>query len=160
MPLVRIDLRKGKDLTYRQEIGRVVYEAIVAVAGVPANARFQVVSEHDADNFLFDPGYLGVDRSDDLVIIQITWNEGRTVDLKKASTRRSLTGSQRHRASAPRMSSSTSSTSGRRTGPLARAKPSTRLGKTRTGKERLVSGVERAEKNPLCQILTDYKYSI
>ena len=37
MPLVRIDLRKGKDLTYRQEIGRVVYEAMVAVAGVPAN---------------------------------------------------------------------------------------------------------------------------
>jgi 4-oxalocrotonate tautomerase len=84
MPLVRIDLRKGKDLTYRQEIGRVVYEAMVAVAGVPANARFQVVSEHDADNFLFDAGYLGIDRSDDLVIIQITWNEGRTAGQKKA----------------------------------------------------------------------------
>jgi phenylpyruvate tautomerase PptA (4-oxalocrotonate tautomerase family) len=85
MPLVRIDLRKGKDLTYRQEIGRVVYEAMFAVGvGVPANARFQVVSEHDADNFLFDPGYLGIDRSDDLVIIRITWNEGRTVDQKKA----------------------------------------------------------------------------
>jgi 4-oxalocrotonate tautomerase len=42
------------------------------------------VSEHDADNFLFDPGYLGIDRSNDLVIIQITWNEGRTVDQKKA----------------------------------------------------------------------------
>ena len=85
MPLVRIDLRKGKVLTYRQEIGRVVYEAMFAVGvGVPANARFQVVSEHDADNFLFDPGYLGIDRSDDLVIIQITWNEGRTVDQKKA----------------------------------------------------------------------------
>jgi 4-oxalocrotonate tautomerase len=38
---------------------------------VPANARLQVVSEHDADSFLFDAGYLGVDRSDDLVIIQI-----------------------------------------------------------------------------------------
>ena len=57
---------------------------MVAVAGVPANARFQVVSEYDADNFLFDPGYLGLDRSDDLVIIQITWNEGRTVDQKKS----------------------------------------------------------------------------
>ena len=69
MPLVRIDLRKGKDVTYRQEIGRVVYEAMVAVAGVPANARFQVVSEYDANNFLFDAGYLGIDRSDDLVIL-------------------------------------------------------------------------------------------
>ncbi len=84
MPLVRIDLRKGTDLTYRQEIGRVVYEAMIAVGvGVPANARFQVVSEHDADNFLFDAGYLGIDRSDDLVIIQITWNEGRTAGQKK-----------------------------------------------------------------------------
>jgi phenylpyruvate tautomerase PptA (4-oxalocrotonate tautomerase family) len=83
MPLVRIDLRRGKDPAYRKEIGRVVYEAMVAV-GVPANDRFQVVSEHDADNFLFDPGYLGIDRSDDLVIIQITWNEGRTAGRKKA----------------------------------------------------------------------------
>jgi 4-oxalocrotonate tautomerase len=54
VPLVRIDLRKGKDAAYRQKVGRVVYEAMVAV-GVPENDRFQVVSEHDADNFLFDP---------------------------------------------------------------------------------------------------------
>jgi phenylpyruvate tautomerase PptA (4-oxalocrotonate tautomerase family) len=83
MPLVRIDLRKGKDSTYRREIARVVYDAMVAVAGVPAGARFQVVTEHDADSFFFDPGYLGIDRSDDLVLIQITWNEGRSVDQKK-----------------------------------------------------------------------------
>jgi phenylpyruvate tautomerase PptA (4-oxalocrotonate tautomerase family) len=83
MPLVRIDLRKGKDPAYRQQIGRVVYEAMVSV-GVPANDRFEVVAEHDADNFLFDPTYLGIERTDDLVIIQITWNDGRTVEQKKA----------------------------------------------------------------------------
>ena len=83
MPLVRIDLRKGKDAAYRQDIGRVVYEAMVA-AGVPEKDRFQVVAEHDADNFLYDPSYLGIERTEDLVIIQITWNEGRTVDQKKA----------------------------------------------------------------------------
>jgi hypothetical protein len=53
MPRVRIDLRKGKNLIDRHEIGRVVCEAMVAVGvGVPANARFQVVSEHHADSFL------------------------------------------------------------------------------------------------------------
>jgi phenylpyruvate tautomerase PptA (4-oxalocrotonate tautomerase family) len=83
MPLVRIDLRKGKDASYRQQVGRVVYEAMVSV-GVPTNDRFQIVAEHEADNFLFDPTYLGIDRTDDLVIIQITWNEGRTVEQKKA----------------------------------------------------------------------------
>jgi phenylpyruvate tautomerase PptA (4-oxalocrotonate tautomerase family) len=82
MPLVRIDLRKGKDASYRQEIGRVVYEAMVSV-GVPATDRFEIIGEHDADNFLFDPTYLGINRTDDLLMIQITWNEGRMVEQKK-----------------------------------------------------------------------------
>jgi len=82
MPLARIDLRKGKDAAYRQEIGRVVYEAMVGI-GVPEKDRFQLITEHDADNFLFDPTYLGIVRTDDLVIIQVTWNEGRTVEQKK-----------------------------------------------------------------------------
>jgi hypothetical protein len=51
MPLARIDLRKGKDPSYRREFGCVVFEAMIAVGvGVPDNARFQIVSEHDADH--------------------------------------------------------------------------------------------------------------
>jgi len=83
MPLVRIDLRKGKDATYRQEIGQIVHEALISV-GVPKDDHFQTISEHEPANFVFDPTYLGVRRSEDLVIIQITWNEGRTVEQKKA----------------------------------------------------------------------------
>jgi phenylpyruvate tautomerase PptA (4-oxalocrotonate tautomerase family) len=83
MPLVRIDLRKGKDAAFRRDVGNVVYEAMLSV-GVPKDDRFQVIGEHDAGNFLFDPNYLGIHRSDDLVIIQITWNEGRTLEQKKA----------------------------------------------------------------------------
>ena len=45
MPLVRIDLRKGKDATYRQEVGRAVYDALLSV-GVPNNDRFQIIAEH------------------------------------------------------------------------------------------------------------------
>jgi phenylpyruvate tautomerase PptA (4-oxalocrotonate tautomerase family) len=83
MPLVRIDLRKGKDPTYRAEIGRVVHEALVGV-GVPKDDRFQVISEHEPPNFVFDSSYLGIRHTDDLVVIQITWNEGRTLEQKKA----------------------------------------------------------------------------
>src|SRR5262249_36165980 len=99
MPLVRIDIRKGKDAGYRQAIGRVVYDALVNV-GVPKNDRFQVVGEHDAENFLFDPDYLGIHRSDDLVMIQITWNEGRAVEQKGAlqGDRRRADGEARHSA--------------------------------------------------------------
>ena len=90
MPFARIDLRKGKDAAYRREIGRVIYEAIVGV-GVPQKDRFQVVNEHDAENFLFDADYLGIHRTDDLVMIQITWNEGRTVEQKKRYSKPSPT---------------------------------------------------------------------
>lgn len=50
MALVRIDIRKGKDSTYRHEIGRVVYEALIGV-GVPKNDRFQGINEHEFSNF-------------------------------------------------------------------------------------------------------------
>ena len=46
MPLVRIDLRQGKSDAYRQEIGRIVHEALVSV-GVPKDDRFQVIAEHE-----------------------------------------------------------------------------------------------------------------
>jgi hypothetical protein len=95
MPLVRIDLRKGKDTVYRQDIGRAVYEALVSV-GVPKDDRFQVVGEYEADDFLFDPDYLGIHRSDDLVMIQ-------------RSTRPSLMAWRQSQACGRRMSSSTSS---------------------------------------------------
>src|SRR5258708_35646764 len=82
MPLVRIDVRKGKDVAYRQEIGRVVYEALVGVGG-PKDDRFQLISEYNADSFLFDPDYVGIHRTNDLVIIQSTWTERRNTRPKK-----------------------------------------------------------------------------
>jgi phenylpyruvate tautomerase PptA (4-oxalocrotonate tautomerase family) len=43
-----------------------------------------VVSEYEPSNFVFDSNYLGIRRSEDLVMIQVTWNEGRTLEQKKA----------------------------------------------------------------------------
>jgi len=84
MPLVRIDLQKGKDASYRQKAGRIVYEAMVAHTGVPQNDRFQIIAEHNADNFVFDPDYLGIYRTGDLIMVQIFFNEGRSVAQKQA----------------------------------------------------------------------------
>ncbi len=84
MPLVRIELQKGKDAAYRQKAGRIVYEAMVASAGVPKDDNFQIISEHAADDFIFDADYANIHRTSDLIIIQITFNEGRTVEQKRA----------------------------------------------------------------------------
>ena len=83
MPLARIDLRKGKSADYLQRVGEAIYQAMRAV-GVPENDRFQIFQQHDAGTLIYDPGYLGVDRTDDFICIQITWNEGRDMEQKRA----------------------------------------------------------------------------
>lgn len=84
MPLVRIDLAQGKSAKYRSTIGEVVYQAMLATLNAPKDDRFQVITEHAADGFIFDPNYLGIQRSKDCIFIQITLNDGRTVDQKRA----------------------------------------------------------------------------
>ena len=83
MPLVRIDLIQGKSPDYRAAIGEVVYQAMLGILNVPKNDRFQVIAEHPAEDLIFDPTYLGVQRSKDCIFIQITLSEGRTVELKQ-----------------------------------------------------------------------------
>ena len=84
MPLVRVSLRKGKSDDYKKAIGDGVYKAMREVFNVPEEDRFVVVSEHSESEFQFSKTYLDIARSDDLVIIQITANNTRTVEQKKA----------------------------------------------------------------------------
>jgi len=84
MPLTRIDLIQGKPESYRQIIGEVIYDAIIHVLKAPKDDRFQVITEHPADNFIYAPGYLGISRTDDCVFIQVTLNEGRSIEIKRA----------------------------------------------------------------------------
>ena len=84
MPLVRISLIEGRSAEYRKKIGDVVHQAMVEAINCPAQDRFQLITEHTKENFLCAPEYLGISHTDDLMVIQITLNEGRTVELKKA----------------------------------------------------------------------------
>jgi 4-oxalocrotonate tautomerase len=83
MPLVRIDLARGTSLERRRAISHAVHDAMVEALAVPAEDRFQVIAEHAAENFVVDLNYLGIERSEQCVIIQITLNAGRTVEIKK-----------------------------------------------------------------------------
>ena len=84
MPLVRIDLRRGKSPAYRTAICDGVYRAMRETFSVPEDDRFMIVNEHDANNFIHARSYLGIDYSDDLVIIQVTANDTRTLQQKQA----------------------------------------------------------------------------
>ena len=84
MPLVRIALRKGTKPEFRRAVSDSVHRAMVEAIKVPEQDRFQVITEHDESGLIYDPSYLGISRSDGVILIQITLNAGRTVELKKA----------------------------------------------------------------------------
>ena len=84
MPLVRIALMKGQQEGFGKKVGAIVYRAMVDTINVPQKDHFQIITEHDAESLIYDPDYLGIARSDGVVFIQITLNEGRTMDMKKA----------------------------------------------------------------------------
>ncbi len=84
MPLVHISLRTGKPEAYRQAIFDGVYQALRETYDVPDDDQFMAMTEHDAANFRYSATYLGVDRSDDVVFIQITASNTRSAQQKKA----------------------------------------------------------------------------
>jgi 4-oxalocrotonate tautomerase len=88
MPLVRIDLIRGKPAAFRKSLGEIVYKAMTDLINVPANDKFQIITEHAAEEINVADSYLGNDYSQDIILIQITMNTGRTVDMKKALFKR------------------------------------------------------------------------
>jgi 4-oxalocrotonate tautomerase len=88
MPLLHISLRTGKPETYRQAILDSLYHAMRDALNVPEDDQFMTITEHAAANFRYGSSYLGVARSDDLVFIQITVFNTRTVEQKRALFRR------------------------------------------------------------------------
>ena len=83
MPLVRIDLLEGKTPEYGVQIGQFVARALSEVLNVPKDDLFQVITAHSKTGLRFDRNYLGIQRSDDCIFLQITLNSGRTVEMKQ-----------------------------------------------------------------------------
>ncbi len=84
MPFARIDLAKGKTTEYRATVADVVYQGIVGVLKAPDGDRFIVVSEHEPANLIYDPNFLGMKRSPDFILIQVTSTVGNNKDSKLA----------------------------------------------------------------------------
>jgi 4-oxalocrotonate tautomerase len=84
MPLVRIDLLEGKTAEYGVQIGQVVARALSEILNVPKDDLFQVITAHSKTGLRFDRNYLGIQRSDDCIFLQITLNSGRTLEMKQS----------------------------------------------------------------------------
>ena len=84
MPFVRLTLARGRSTEDRRAMAESVQQALVETAGVPANDFFCAIHEVPPEDFRFDPTYLGIERTKELVFVQIVLNLGRTVEVKRA----------------------------------------------------------------------------
>ena len=84
MPLVRISLRGGTTPAFRKSVGDSIHRAMVETIKIPEADKFQLITEHDQDGLVYDPGYLGIARSDGVLFVQITLSAGRPLEVRKA----------------------------------------------------------------------------
>ena len=87
MPLVRISMKKGRSVEDRRAIADCIHKALVETIGIPADDRFQVVTEYGSDgtgsDLIYDPHYLGINRTDGIIFVQVFLRKGRTVEAKQ-----------------------------------------------------------------------------
>ena len=82
MPLVRIDVLEGRPEEELRELADVVQEVMEDVFVAPERDRYQIIHEHRPGRIIAEDTGLGLRRTEDLVIIQVT-QQGRTEDQKK-----------------------------------------------------------------------------
>jgi len=77
MPFVTIHMLKGKSSEYKQAVKRIVWSALAEAYALGDHVPFQVVHEHEAENF---------DRlrpSEDFVVVEVKCFAGRCRALKR-----------------------------------------------------------------------------
>lgn len=77
-------MRAGRPAAAVKAIGDAVHRALVEAVNAPADGKFQVITEHGPEELVHPPSYMGMPKSDGIVVIQVTMNAGRTIELKRA----------------------------------------------------------------------------
>ncbi|MBI5680795.1 MAG: tautomerase family protein [Methanobacterium sp.] len=78
MPLVKIEIRKGKSAEHKKAILDGVHDALVKSIKIPDHDRFQRLYELNNENFESPPN-----KTDNVTLIEITMFKGRTMSAKK-----------------------------------------------------------------------------
>jgi phenylpyruvate tautomerase PptA (4-oxalocrotonate tautomerase family) len=87
MPVATFNLRKGRSKESKRKMADAVQAAIVANLGVPDEDRYQFFREYEGDDYIHTPGYLGLSYSSQLLVLEVTFIQGRPDDTKKALLR-------------------------------------------------------------------------
>lgn len=83
MPLVRIDLVRGRTPEQLRALADTVQEVMLDVFAAPPGDRYQVIHQHDPDEMIIEDTGLGIERSDGVTVVQVT-QQGRDRAQKEA----------------------------------------------------------------------------
>ncbi|MDN6021038.1 MAG: tautomerase family protein [Acidipropionibacterium jensenii] len=84
MPLVRIDLNKGRTPESIRAIADAIHSALVGVYGIPERDRFQIITQHDEGEIIAQDAGLGFERDSGVVMVHIFTQQGRSDKEKEA----------------------------------------------------------------------------
>jgi 4-oxalocrotonate tautomerase len=87
MPFVRISLNRASSGHIAHQVGDCVHRAMVDAISIPDGDRFQIITRHD-DDIVYDPSFLGIERTSGFIVVQITLAAGRSLEMKKALYKR------------------------------------------------------------------------
>ena len=83
MPLVSIALLKGKSPEYIRALSAGVHQALIDAFDIPPGDQFQLIRQCEPGELIYDPDYLGIHRTDDVVFIHITAGKWRNTKVKR-----------------------------------------------------------------------------
>lgn len=83
MPFIHTLLHKDTPATQREAIVQGIHQALVSSIGMPQDELFNKVSDYTPDQFWYSRTFNGVNRSDRVVVVEITMRRGRSDAMKR-----------------------------------------------------------------------------
>lgn len=84
MPLVKVNLLKGRSAEEKDAIAASIQTALVSTLEVSDANRYQLFNEYDGETFRHTSGYLGMTYTDQLLIVEIIIRKGDDDEHKKS----------------------------------------------------------------------------
>ena len=83
MPFVRISLPKKLSLQTKNTISESIHQSLIEEFYIPKDDYFHVIEELENHQIKYPESYLGISHTEEIIYVQITAGQGRTLEQKK-----------------------------------------------------------------------------
>ena len=83
MPIAKIHVLEGRyDKDRLDKVSQAVQSALINTLGIPSEDFYQLIFEFPRDRFRHTPSFVGMNYTDDLILLDVTFIEGRPKELR------------------------------------------------------------------------------